>query len=40
MRITYSMNFQVNPWFAIFMPFIAFFAMCWINLKLLYKKLT
>lgn len=39
-RITYNMNLEVNPWFAIFTPFIAFFAACWINLKLLYKILT
>ena len=39
-RITYNMNLKVNPWFAIFVPFIAFFTMCWINIKFLYKNLT
>ena len=39
-RITYNMNLKIKPWFAIFAPFVAFFMVCWLNLKLLYKNLT
>lgn len=39
-KITYNLHLEVNPWFAIFTPFIALFATCWINLKFLYKNLT
>lgn len=39
-KITYNINLKVDPWFAIFAPFIAFFVTCWVNLKFLYKNLT
>jgi len=39
-KINYKMNLEINAWFAILAPFIAFFITCWVNLKFLYKKLN
>lgn len=40
MKVTYTMKMKFNPWLAIFAPFVAFFFVCWINIKFLYKNLT